>query len=154
MAAPHAVPHTQLREAPVRYLVDPSLGTAALGVGSPDLLADLNAAGFHFEALAARDLRIHAQPLGGAVFAWREAHGRTEVDAIVQTPTSWAAFEIKLTGDQTVIDNAAQGLLAFASEIDQTRHGAPAALVVITATGGGGKRPDGVHVVPITTFGP
>ena len=38
---------TQLREGETRYFVDPSLGTAALGVGSGELLADLKATGFH-----------------------------------------------------------------------------------------------------------
>jgi hypothetical protein len=126
---------TRLREAPVRYFVDPSLGPAALGVGSKDLLADLNAAGFHFEALVVRDLRVYAQPLDGALSTWREVHGRKEVDAIVETPNGWAAFEVKLTGDQAVIDHAAQGLLDFASEIDTDRHGHPAALVVVTRNG-------------------
>lgn len=151
---PHMRSRTRLREAPVRYFVDPSLGTAALGVGSRDLLADPQAAGFHFESLVLRDLRVYAQPLDGTASTWREAHGRKEVDAIIQTPDAWAAFEIKLTGDQRVIDSAARGLLDFASEIDTSRHGHPAALVVVTATGGGGKRSDGVHIVPITALRP
>lgn len=151
---PHMRSRTRLREAPVRYFVDPSLGTAALGVGSRDLLADPQAAGFHFEALVLRELRVYAQSLNGTISTWREAHGRKEIDAIVETPNAWAAFEIKLTGDQRVIDSAAHGLLDFASEIDTSRHGDPAALVVVTAMGGGGKRSDGVHVVPITALGP
>ena len=151
---PHLRSRARLREAPTRYFVDPSLGTAALGIGSRDLLSDLEAAGFHFEALVVRDLRIYAQPLRGTVSSWREAHGRKEVDAVIETPDAWAAFEVKLTGDQSVIDAAAEGLLGFAAQVDTTRHGEPAALVVITATGGGGKRPDGVHVVPITALRP
>lgn len=151
---PHMRSRTRLREAPVRYFVDPSLGAAVLGVGSRDLLADPKAAGFHFEALVLRDLRVYAQPLDGTLSTWREAHGRKEVDAIVETPNAWAAFEVKLTGDQRVIDDAAQSLLDFAAEIDTDRHGHPAALAVVTATGGGGKRTDGVHVVPITALGP
>ncbi|MGH7910350.1 MAG: ATP-binding protein [Candidatus Dormibacteraceae bacterium] len=151
---PHMRSRTRLREAPVRYFVDPSLGVAALGVGSRDLLADPNAAGFHFEALAIRDLHVYAQLLDGTISTWQEAHGRKEVDAIIETPNAWAAFEVKLTGEQSVIDDAARGLLDFTSEIDTGRHGDPAALVVVTATGGGGKRADGVHVVPITALGP
>jgi len=151
---PHMRSRTELREAPVRYFVDPSLGTAALKVGSRDLLADLEAAGFHFEAMAVRDLRTYAQPLGGAVYTWRESHGRKEVDAIVDTPDGWAAFEVKLTGDQHVIDRAAKGLLDFATAVDASKHGSPSALVVVTAIGGGGKRTDGVHVVPISALGP
>jgi len=151
---PHMRSRVELREAPVRYFVDPSLGTAALRAGSKDLLADIEAAGFHFEAMAVRDLRIHAQPLGGAVYSWRESHGRQEVDAIIETSDGWAGFEIKLTGDQSTIDAAAKGLLDFAAVVDTSKHGDPAALVVVTATGGGGKRADGVHVVPISALGP
>lgn len=151
---PHMRSRMELREAPVRYFVDPSLGTAALKVGSKDLLADLAAAGFHFEAMAVRDLRIYAQALGGAVYSWRESHGRKEVDAIVDTPGGWAAFEVKLTGDQEVIEGAAKGLVDFAAAVDASKHGNPSALVVVTATGGGGKRADGVHVVPISALGP
>ncbi|MGA9359685.1 MAG: DUF4143 domain-containing protein [Mycobacterium sp.] len=151
---PHMRSRTELREAPVPYFVDPSLGTAALKVGSRDLLADLEAAGFHFEAMAVRDVRIYAQPLRGVVYSWRESHGRKEVDAIVDTPDGWAAFEVKLTGDQDVIDRAAKGLLDFAADVDASKHGSPSALVVVTATGGGGKRTDGVHVVPISALGP
>lgn len=151
---PHMRSRTELREAPVRYFVDPSLGTAALRVGSKGLLADIEAAGFHFEAMAIRDLRIYAQPLNGAVCSWRESHGRNEIDAIIETPDSWAAFEVKLTGDQNVIDRAAASLLDFAANVDTEKHGDPAALVVVTATGGGGRRADGVHVVPISALGP
>lgn len=151
---PHMRSRTRLRSAPVRYFVDPSIGTAALRVGTRELLADLNGAGFHFEALAIRDLRIYAQPLGGEIYSWREANGRKEVDAIIETPNGWSAFEIKLTGDPGVIDAAAKQLIDFAANVDQDKHGAPAALAVITATGGGGPRPDGVHVVPIAAIGP
>jgi predicted AAA+ superfamily ATPase len=137
---PHMRSRTELREAPVRYFVDPSLGTAALRVGSKGLLADIEAAGLHFEATAVRDLRIYAQPLEGAVYSWRESRGRKEVDAVIETPDGWAAFEVELTGDQAVIDRAATSLLAFAANVDTAKHG--------------GKRADGVHVVPISALGP
>ncbi len=61
---------------------------------------------------------------------------------------------MKLTGDQNVIDSAAKGLLHFATNVDASKHGSPSALVVVTATGGGGKRTDGVHVLPISALGP
>jgi uncharacterized protein len=88
------------------------------------------------------------------VYSWRESDGRKEVDAIVDTPDGWAAFEVKLTGDQNVIDRAAKCLLDFAADVDSSKHGSPSALVVVTATGGGGKRSDGVHLVPISALGP
>lgn len=60
---PHMRSRARLRTAPVRYFVDPSIGPAALGIGTSDLMNDLNALGRHYEALVIRDLRIYAQPL-------------------------------------------------------------------------------------------
>lgn len=149
---PHMRSRTRLRVAPTRYFVDPSIGTAALGVGSRDLLADLEAAGYHFEALAVRDLRIYAQALGGRVDTWRDAEGH-EVDAIVTLEDGrWAAIEIEM--GQVAVDGAAAGLLDFVRRVDTRRQGAPAALIVLTATGAAGRRADGVHVVPLTALAP
>ena len=149
---PHMRSRTRLRVAPVRYFVDPSLGPAALNIGSDQLRADLNATGFHFEALAVRDLRIYASPLRGAVDSWRDANGN-EVDAIVTLRGgAWGAFEIKL--NPRSVDEAAAALLRFAANVDADRHAAPAALGVITSSGYAGRRPDGVHVIPITALGP
>lgn len=149
---PHMRSRARLRTAPVRYFVDPSLGPATLGIGSAELMADPNALGFHFEALVIRDLRVYAQPLRGVVDSWRDSNG-LEVDAIVSIRGGrWGAFEVKLNPDS--VDAAAASLLRFASTIDTTRHGHPAVLGVITSTGYAGCRPDGVHVIPITTLGP
>src|SRR5699024_8685825 len=90
---PHMRSRTRLRSAPVRTSVDPSLATSSLGVGSGDLLSDLNAAGLHFEALVVRDLRIYSQPLDAEVTSWRDANGN-EVDAIVSAgPNTWRSEE-------------------------------------------------------------
>jgi uncharacterized protein len=149
---PHMRSRTRLRTAATRYFVDPSIGTAALGVSSSDLLHDLEAAGYHFEALAIRDLRVYAQPLGGRVDTWRDELGN-EVDAVITLPDGrWAAIEIKMS--QRDVDRAATQLLEFARQIDTGKQGEQAALVVVTATGSAGRRPDGVHVVPITALAP
>jgi len=149
---PHMRSRTRLRRAAVRYFVDPSLGPAALGVGSEELLADPKALGYHFEALAVRDLRIYAQTQRARVDAWRDGNGN-EVDAVVTAePGRWAAFEVKL--NPVAVDAAAASLKAFASRVDETVHGRPACLGVITATGPGGRRADGVDVIPLTTLRP
>ncbi len=149
---PHLRSRTRLRTAPTRYFVDPSIGTAALRVSSADLLRDLEAAGYHFEALVIRDLRVYAQPLGGRVESWRDELGN-EVDAVITLPDGrWAAFEVKM--GQSAVDEAAASLLRLADTIDPDRHGSPAALVVVTATGAAGQRADGVHVVPVTALRP
>ena len=149
---PHMRSRTRLRTAPVRYFVDPSIGTAALNIGATELRADPLATGFHFEALVVRDLRIYAQLRRGQVDSWRDANG-SEVDAIVTVrDNKWAAFEIKLNPRD--VDAAAASLLRFAANVDTSRHKEPACLGVITSTGAGGLRPDGVHVIPIGCLGP
>ncbi|MGC5165508.1 ATP-binding protein [Luteimicrobium sp. DT211] len=149
---PHMRSRTRLRTTATRYFVDPSLATSALGVSSTDLLNDLEAAGFHFEALVLRDLRIYAQRLEGRVDTWRDAEGH-EVDAVITLPGGeWAAVEVKMS--QKDVDKAAAALLRFADRVDTERQGKPMSLIVVTATGSAGRRPDGVNVVPITALGP
>ena len=149
---PHMRSRTRLRSAAVRYFVDPSLGPAALGVGSRELMSDPQSLGFHFEALVMRDLRVFAHALRGRVDSWRNAEGR-EVDAVVSLPDgTWGAFEVKLNPAEA--DRAAVALRGFASAVDTSVHGEPACLGVITSTGAGGRRDDGVHVVPIGALGP
>ncbi|UPK73484.1 DUF4143 domain-containing protein [Nocardioidaceae bacterium SCSIO 66511] len=149
---PHMRSRARLRTAPVRYFVDPSIGTAALDVSAADLRAEPRAAGFHFEALVVRDLRIYTQLLGGVVETWRDSNGN-EIDAIVRLPgDQWGAFEIKLNPRD--IDAAAASLLRFASSIDVSKHNAPRTLGVITGTGYAGRRDDGVQVIPIGALGP
>lgn len=42
---------TAIRTTDTRYFVDPSIATAALGLGPADLMNDLNTMGFFFEAM-------------------------------------------------------------------------------------------------------
>lgn len=55
----------------------------------------LNLLGFPFESLVVRDLRIYARVKRGEVRQFLDNKGR-EVDAIVETPDGWGAFEVKL----------------------------------------------------------
>ena len=115
---------------------------------TPDrLLRDLKWLGLLFENLAIRDLRVYAQALDAQVFAYRDETG-LEADAIVEMPDGrWAAFEVKL--GQREIDAAAEHLLRLRARVDTDAAGEPAALVVLSATGYGYVREDGVKVVPI-----
>ena len=54
---------TAIRTADTRYFVDPSIATAALGLGPADLMNDLKTMGFFFEAMCVRDLRVFAEAL-------------------------------------------------------------------------------------------
>lgn len=141
-----------LRGTSKRHFVDPSLAVAALGADPERLLADPETLGLLFESFVVRDLRVHAQPLGGTVFHYRESSG-LEVDAVVQLRDGrWGAVEVKL--GQQLIDEAASRLVRMGNHVDSVRHGAPAFLAVITGWGYAYRRNDGVMVLPIGTLGP
>ena len=150
--APHLRSRSRIRNAAKRHFVDPSLAAAALRATPARLLADLNALGLLFESLVVRDLRVYAQAADATVLHYRDNTG-LEVDAIVEVSDGqWAAFEVKLGQGQ--VDSAAASLLTFATRVDTAKCGAPAALGVITASGYGYRRPDGVHVIPVGALGP
>lgn len=149
---PHMRSSTPLRKSAIRYLVDPSLGVAALGVGPQQLLGDLNATGFHFEALVVRDLRVYAQPKQGTLSHWRDNNGH-EVDVIITLDDGrWGALEVKMNPDD--VDNAAGSLLRFLDKVNTSRIGRPAFTGVVTTRSPAYRRPDGVLVVPIAALGP
>ena len=54
-----------IRTGDTRLFVDPSIGTAALGLGPKDLINDLQSFGLFFEDMAVRDLRVYAEALDG-----------------------------------------------------------------------------------------
>ncbi|MBD3943936.1 ATP-binding protein [Microbacterium sp. NEAU-LLC] len=150
---PHMRSRVRLRTSPVHHFVDPSVGLAALGVGSRELLADLEAAGLQFESMALRDLRVYAQPLRGRFSSWRDSKSGHEVDAVLELADGrWAAFEFKL--GEAAADVAATSLLRFRDTVDVGKHGAPSALVVITGGRFAYRRSDGVIVVPIAALRP
>lgn len=150
--APHMRSTTPLRKSATRFMTDPSLAVAALGVGPAELLADLNATGFHFEGLVVRDLRAYSQPLGGRLAHWRDNNGH-EVDVIITLDDGrWAALEVKMNPDD--VDNAAGSLLRFVQKVDTVKVGEPAFLGVVTTRAAAARRPDGVLVLPVATLGP
>lgn len=150
---PHLRSRTRLRTSPVHHFVDPSLGTAALGIGTNVLRRDLNAAGLFFESLVLRDLRVYAQPLDATLSSWRDSKTGHEVDMVLELADGqWAGIEVKL--GENAADAGAEALLRMASKVDIARHGTPAALIVVTGGRFIYRRPDGVTVVPITALGP
>jgi predicted AAA+ superfamily ATPase len=149
---PHLRSKYQLRRAAKRHFVDPSLAVAALRTSVGPLLDDLNYLGYLFESLVVRDLRVYAQACDAEVLHYRDNNGH-EADAVVQAADGrWAAFEVKLGAG--LVDVGAESLKRFAKQIDTGKRGEPAALGVITGTGYGYVREDGVQVIPIGSLGP
>lgn len=141
---------TAIRTADTRYFVDPSIATAALGLGPADLLNDLNTMGFFFETLCVRDLRVFAESLRGKVYHYRDKRG-LECDAVVHLRNGqYGLIEIKL-GGRSLIEAGVKTLNELESQIDTSRMNAPSFKMVLTATGDYAyRRPDdGVYIVPI-----
>ena len=140
---------TAIRTSDTRYFTDPSIATAALGLGPADLIADLNTFGLVFETLCIRDLRVYAEALNGKVYHFRDKTG-LECDAVVHLRDgSYGLIEIKLGGDD-LIREGANTLKTLAAKIDTGRMKQPAFLMVLTAVGPYAyHREDGVYVVPV-----
>lgn len=141
---------TAIRTSDTRYFIDPSIATAALGLGPDDLINDLNTFGLFFETLCVRDLRVYADALGGTVYHYRDK-SNLECDAVVHLENgSYGLIEIKLGGAE-LIKEGAGNLQVLANKLDTTRMKAPSFLMVLTGVGDYAyKRPeDGVLVVPV-----
>lgn len=140
---------TAIRTANTRYFIDPSIGTAVLGLGPKDLINDLNTMGLFFETLCVRDLRIFADALDGQVFHYRDKSG-LECDAVIRLRNGrYGLVEIKLGGDR-LINEGASNLLALVDKINTDKMKEPSFLMVLTGTGDFAyRRKDGVYVVPI-----
>lgn len=145
----HLRSSAQVRKAPKRHLVDPSLAVAALGATPRALVADPEAFGQQFESLVFRDLVVHAQAAGATVRAYQEGSG-AEIDAVVVRDDQWLGIEVKLSARPEVVDMASAALLRIA----KTMRTPPVALAVVTATGPSYRRPDGVNVVSILDLAP
>jgi predicted AAA+ superfamily ATPase len=136
---------TRLRAAAIRHLADPALAVTAMGASPARLLRDLNLMGLLFESMVVRDLRVYADALDAHVFHYRDEKG-LEADAVLELPDGrWAAFEIKLGSSPEVVDGAAVALRRLAEKIAEP----PVALAVITGTGYGLTRRDGVLQIPV-----
>ena len=145
---------TAIRTADTRYFVDPSIATAALGMGPADLLDDLNTMGLFFEAMCVRDLRVFAEALDGKVYHYRDKSG-LECDAVVHLRNGqYGLVEVKL-GGESLVEEGVETLRMLADRIDTARMTAPAFMMVLPATGEYAyRRPeDGVYVVPIGCLG-
>ena len=145
---------TAIRTTDTRYFIDPSIGTAALGIGPKDLVNDLNTMGFFFETLCVRDLRVYAEALNGKVYHYRDKRG-LECDAVVHLRNGqYALIEIKL-GGKSLIDEGIRTLTSLSAQIDTSRMKAPAFMMILTAVGDYAYRrvEDGIYVVPVGCLG-
>ncbi len=146
---PNLRSRTAIRTSDTRYFTDPSIATAALGIGPHDLMNDLNTFGLMFETLAVRDLRAYSEALNGNVYHFRDKNG-LECDAVVHLRDGrYGLVEIKLGGDD-LIKEGAKALKDLAGKIDTEKMKEPSFMMVLVGVGTYAyRREDGVFVVPI-----
>ena len=138
-----------IRTSDTRHFVDPSIGTAALGLGPKDLMNDLDTFGLFFEDMAVRDLRVYAEALDGRLYHYRDSNG-LECDTVIHRRNgSYALLEIKLGGENNINAGAAS-LIELARNIDTDKMPSPSFMAVIIGVGQYAyQRKDGVYVIPI-----
>ena len=145
---------TAIRTTDTRYFVDPSIATAALGLGPTDLVNDLNTMGFFFETLCVRDLRVLSEALNGKVYHYRDKSG-LECDAVIHLRDGrYGLVEIKL-GGQSLINEGITTLNSLADKIDTSSMKASSFKMILTATGDYAyrRKEDGIYIVPIGCLG-
>ena len=138
-----------IRTTDTRHFVDPSIGTASLGLGPKDLINDLKSFGFFFEDMVVRDLRVYAEALDGKLYHYRDSTG-LECDTVLHRRNgSYALLEVKL-GGKDLIDEGAANMIKLSQSIDTDKMPAPSFMAVIIGVGEYAyRREDGVYVIPI-----
>ena len=145
---------TPIRTTDTRYFTDPSIATAALGIGPDELLNDLPTCGLFFETLAIRDLRTYAEELGGRLYHYHDKSG-LECDAVMRLENGkYGLIEVK-TGGEALVAKGAKALNDLAARIDTTKMSKPSFRMVLTADGDFAYRMnDGVLVCPLGCLKP
>lgn len=157
--APPARDRKRFATKPKRYLADPSLACALLGMSPAALLADWQTFGLVFENMAVRDLSVYARALDllddVPVRYYRDDSG-VEADAIVQLADGrWAAFEFKVSEDK--VEKGVASLERMRRKVcenprSQTRP--PEFMAVITGVGEYAHEvAEGIVAVPIRLLG-
>ena len=143
-----------IRMSPTRYFSDPSIATAALGLGPEDLMNDIRTYGMFFEAMVVRDLRVYAAALNGDVSHYLDRNG-LECDAVVHLRNGTSGLvEVKL-GGESLIEEGARTLNELSGIIDTSRQKEVAFKMVVTATGDCAyQRQDGIIVCPVGALRP
>jgi len=140
---------TPIRTTDTRYFTDPSIATAALGIGPDELLNDMPTYGLFFETLAIRDLRTYAEELGGRLYHYHDKSD-LECDAVMRLENgTYGLIEIK-TGGEALIAKGVKSLKGVAAKLDTTKMPRPSFMMILTADGDFAYRTDeGILICPI-----
>ena len=157
--APPARDKKRFTVKPKRYLADPSLACALLGMSPAALLDDWQTFGLVFENLVIRDLSVYARALDllddVPVRYYRDDAG-LEADAVVQLADGrWAAFEFKVSEDR--VPDGVASLRRMRDKLclnPRSSTRAPEFMAVITGNGEYARMvEDGIYAIPIRLLG-
>lgn len=150
---------TAIRSSAKREFTDPSIATAALGIGPDVLIKDMRTFGFMFENLVARDLRVYSSVLDGSLGYYRDRYGLEADFTIHLDDGRFALVECKLGAKQ--IDQGAEHLneiVRLIRKSNETTSQAPLRepdlRIIITGGKYAYRREDGIYVIPIGILGP
>ena len=133
---------------PKRYIVDPSLGCAAMSISPDMLIDDLSTMGHMFENMCVRDISIYCSTFGAKTYFYHDSLG-LEADCVVVDPHGkWGLIEIKLRSAE--IDAGVESLNKVSDKINKTHTGGLSFKMVVTGSGYSRVRSDGVIVCPIS----
>ena len=144
---------------PKRYLADPSLACAILGMSPAALFDDWQTFGLLFENLVMRDLSVYASSLSlldrTPLRYYRDDSG-LEADAIIQLADGrWAALEVKVSEDKVPAGiESLKRLRRKLCENEKSRTKQPEFMAVIVGIGQYARKvEDGIYVIPIRALG-
>lgn len=152
---PPARSRKRVASKPKRYLADPSLAAAVLGMSPTSLMEDWQTFGLLFENLCIRDLRVYADALPDIGFEpvryYRDGAG-LECDAIIEMADGrWAALEVKV-GERKV-DEAVVNLKRLRDKVtgnSGARARQPEFMAVVTGVSEFARKvEDGIYAIPI-----
>lgn len=131
---------SRLRTKPKRYLADPSLAAALLGVDAARLLEDAQLLGLLFESLVIHDLAVFARCLPGytqqSLRYYADADG-LEVDLVIELSDGrWAGLEIKL--GESKVEHGLRNLRRLRNKVSANlaaRNPEPAFMAVVLGRG-------------------
>lgn len=135
-----------------KEFIDPSIATAALNLSPKKLLLDLKTAGFIFETLCIRDLKVYSNRYGGSIYYFRKGD-TLEVDCVVVLDDGrYALIEIKLGSDEINkgIKNLHKAKDIIKKEIKKNKIKVPDPSFLAIITGGNvACTKEGVKIIPI-----
>ena len=156
---PAARSRKRMATKPKRYLADPSLAAAALGMGPEQVLADWQTFGLLFESLCMRDLAVYADALEGSAgegLRYYRDDSRLEADAIIELADGrWAAFEVKLSEDK--VPQGVESLKRLRRKLTENaraRMRGPEFMAVVVGISQYAREvEEGIYVIPVRALG-